>query len=168
MCTCSKKDKQHPRLCEEKCCQKIKEVITLYFALVRSHLGYMFSSRLLSVRTVWTCCSNSSKGPQRCLRDWNIFHMRRGWGICVCLALNREGSGRILFMGLNVWIKKTVRHSQQCNRHKFNYRKFCLNINLLFYSKGSQTQEQAAQLCCVVIEYLWRYLKPDQTLSKLL
>lgn len=56
------------------------------------------SAGLPTGREIWTYWRESSKGPQIQLRDWRIFHMRKGWKSCDSSARRTE----------------SLRGSQQC------------------------------------------------------
>lgn len=49
-----------------------------------------FWALLCKIQTYW---SESSAGPQCCIRNWIVFHMRQGWENWNCSAWRREGSG---------------------------------------------------------------------------
>jgi len=49
------------------------------------------SPGLPSTRETWTYWRESSKGPLRPIRDWNISPMRRGGESWDCSAWKREG-----------------------------------------------------------------------------
>lgn len=70
------------------------------------------------IREVCRCWRESSKGPPRWWRHWNISPMRRGWERCNYSAWSRGGSGRYLSMHTNNWhnsVKRTEPRSfQRC------------------------------------------------------
>lgn len=66
-------------------------IFPVYTALVRHTWSPESSAGLPSTTETWACWSEPGEGPQRWLRNWNIFLTRRGCKSWACLAWRREG-----------------------------------------------------------------------------
>lgn len=67
-------------------------ILPLCSGLVRQIWSAGTSASLPSTIETWTYWWESSKGPQRQLRDWSIWHTRRGWRSWDSSACRRQGS----------------------------------------------------------------------------
>lgn len=79
------------------------QILPLYSQLVRYIQSAVCSSGLLGTKEIWSYWSKSSKQPQRCLRDWSICQVRRGWESWDWLAWRTEGSRGALALCINIW-----------------------------------------------------------------
>lgn len=85
-----------------------KIIIPFFSVLLKSHLEYcvQFWSFLLKKnpqqtnqkpkKQVWTGWRGSSEGPQRWSKDWEAYHMKKGWQNLVCSDLTKQGLGKML------------------------------------------------------------------------